>query len=110
MIGALQNARPDGLSQASRTLPGAAASAARGGDARTGESRGISGTSAFQEARGTTVAGGTLIAAQIEASKEKQGTEQTSTDPKQSIPDGTELTEQEREQVKDLQSRARTLR
>lgn len=110
MIAGLQSARADALPQAKRTLPGAAASAARGSDARASESRSVSSTSAFQEARGTTVAGGTLIAAQIEASKEKQSTEQASTDPKQSIPDGTELTEQERAQVKELQARDREVR
>ncbi len=110
MIGALQSSRLDGLPQTGRALPGAAATAARGGDSRTAEARPVSGTPGFQESRGTTVAGGTLIAAQIEASKEKQGSEQASTDPKQSIPDGTELTEQEREEVKELQARDREVR
>ncbi|MDF1720285.1 MAG: putative metalloprotease CJM1_0395 family protein [Minwuia sp.] len=110
MIGALQGPRTDSLSQAARTLPGNAAANARGGDSRAGDARNSSGTAAFQETRGTSVAAGTLIAAQIAASAEKQPLERTGTDPKQSITDGTELTAQEREQVKELQARDREVR
>lgn len=105
MIGALQAGRADGLAQVSRTQP----SPGRGAETReTG--RDAAQSPGFREARGSVVAGGTLIAAQIAASEESRTSEKPGTDPKQSATTGTELTEQEREQVKELQARDREVR
>ena len=105
MIGALQTSRADGLPQVAR----AQQSVGRGAETRE-PSRDPAVPSGFRETRGASVAGGTLIAAQIAASEENRTTEKPGTDPKQSTTTGTELTEQEREQIKELQARDREVR
>jgi len=105
MISALQTSRADGLPQVSR----AQQSVGRGAETRE-PARDSALPSGFRETRGSTVAGGTLIAAQIAASEESRTTERPGTDPKQSTTTGTELTEQEREQVRELQARDREVR
>lgn len=105
MISAVQHTRVDGPSQLSRAQP----SIPRGAEPREA-SRGSTPSPTFQEARGSTVAGGTLIAAQLAASEDSRGSQQAGTDPKQSTTTGTELTEQEREQVREMQARDREVR
>lgn len=105
MIGALQTSRAEGLPQVSR----AQQSAGRAAETRE-PARDPALPSGFRETRGSNVAGGTLIAAQIAASEESRTIEKPATDPKQSTTSGTELTEQEREQVKELQARDREVR
>lgn len=105
MIGALQTSRADGLPQVARVQQ----SVGRGAETRE-PTRDPAVPSGFRETRGTTVAGGTLIAAQIAASEAGRTTGKPGTDPKQSTTTGTELTEQEREQIKQLQARDREVR
>ena len=105
MISALQGSRVEGLTHVARSQSGTQRPPEQRDDSRQG-----SGTSGFREARGPTVTGGTLIAAQIAASADSQDTARTGSDPKQSTATGTELTQQEREQVKDMQARDREVR
>lgn len=105
MISALQASRADALPQLSR----AQQAVGRGAETRE-PARDQALSPGFRETRGSTVAGGTLIAAQIAASEENPTTEKPGTDPKQSTTTGTELTEQEREQIKELQARDREVR
>ena len=105
MIGALQTSRADGLPQVAR----AQQSVGRGAETRE-PTRDPAVPPGFRETRGVTVAGGTLIAAQIAASEAGRTTGKPGTDPKQSTTTGTELTEQEREQIKELQARDREVR
>lgn len=105
MISALQASRADALPQVSR----AQQSVGRGTETRE-PARDQAASPGFRETRGSTVAGGTLIAAQIAASEENRPTEKPGSDPKQSTTSGTELTELEKEQVKELQARDREVR